>query len=148
MPYTGILPVHIKVTIVIIIIIKIKTINALNNLSDLDLKSGSNGTQMVLSYYNDSTSLSYIFRELGLGFGNDQTLRKTLTYNLESGGLYSIINVALLRVWPGNTVFPDFTHPDAVNYWYTHAKSFHDKVQYDGMWIVSIYYINCFEVFI
>ncbi|XP_052063145.1 lysosomal alpha-glucosidase-like [Mytilus californianus] len=39
------------------------------------------------------------------------------------------------KVWPGNTVFPDFTHPDAENYWYTHAKAFHDKVNYDGLWI-------------
>ncbi|VDI64771.1 lysosomal alpha-glucosidase [Mytilus galloprovincialis] len=39
------------------------------------------------------------------------------------------------KVWPGNTVFPDFTHPDAGNYWYTHAKAFHDKVNYDGLWI-------------
>lgn len=51
-----------------------------------------------------------------------------------------------LQVWPGSTVFPDFTHPDAGNYWYTHAKAFHDTVQYDGMWIVSLKKIRTFSM--
>lgn len=39
------------------------------------------------------------------------------------------------RVWPGYTLFPDFTHPSASQYWTTLVKEFHDKVAFDGMWI-------------
>ncbi|XP_046554565.1 lysosomal alpha-glucosidase-like [Haliotis rubra] len=39
------------------------------------------------------------------------------------------------RVWPGPTVFPDFTNPQAVEYWTTLVKTFQDSVKFDGMWI-------------
>uniref|UniRef100_A0A0B7BEV5 Galactose mutarotase N-terminal barrel domain-containing protein n=1 Tax=Arion vulgaris TaxID=1028688 RepID=A0A0B7BEV5_9EUPU len=39
------------------------------------------------------------------------------------------------QVWPGNTAFPDFFHPRAVEYWYKQAKTFHDQIQFDGLWI-------------
>lgn len=39
------------------------------------------------------------------------------------------------KVWPGNTVFPDFTHPSAQKYWTSLVSDFHNKVPFDGMWI-------------
>lgn len=39
------------------------------------------------------------------------------------------------KVWPGLTVFPDFTNPETFNWWYDMTKDFHDKVPFDGMWI-------------
>ncbi|XP_048758029.2 lysosomal alpha-glucosidase-like isoform X2 [Ostrea edulis] len=39
------------------------------------------------------------------------------------------------KVWPGDVVFPDFTNPKTTDYWTQMTKSFHDKVQFDGMWI-------------
>lgn len=39
------------------------------------------------------------------------------------------------KVWPGLTVFPDFTNPETFSWWYDMAKDFHDKVPFDGMWI-------------
>ncbi|XP_060067005.1 lysosomal alpha-glucosidase-like [Ylistrum balloti] len=39
------------------------------------------------------------------------------------------------KVWPGNTLFPDFTHPLASEYWTEVVKEFHDKVAFDGIWI-------------
>ncbi|KAL3875852.1 hypothetical protein ACJMK2_033763 [Sinanodonta woodiana] len=39
------------------------------------------------------------------------------------------------KVWPGDTIFPDFTSPDAQSYWTTLIKDFHEKVQFDGLWI-------------
>ncbi|GFR99078.1 lysosomal alpha-glucosidase [Elysia marginata] len=39
------------------------------------------------------------------------------------------------KVWPGETAFPDFFHPNAYTYWYTQAKQFHDKIAFDGLWI-------------
>ena len=38
-------------------------------------------------------------------------------------------------VWPGRTVFPDFSHPDAPSYWLKQLKSYHDQVPFDGVWI-------------
>ena len=42
------------------------------------------------------------------------------------------------KVWPGNTVFPDFTHPNATKWWSSMALNFHKAVQFDGIWIVKI----------
>ncbi|XP_076075662.1 lysosomal alpha-glucosidase-like [Mytilus galloprovincialis] len=39
------------------------------------------------------------------------------------------------KVWPGDVVFPDFTNNRSFDYWTQLVKSFHDKVQFDGMWI-------------
>ncbi|CAH8478090.1 unnamed protein product [Heterobilharzia americana] len=38
-------------------------------------------------------------------------------------------------VWPGETVFPDFTHPAAVDWWHKSAADFHEVVNFDGLWI-------------
>ncbi|XP_018419368.1 PREDICTED: lysosomal alpha-glucosidase-like [Nanorana parkeri] len=39
------------------------------------------------------------------------------------------------KVWPGNTVFVDFTNPEAHKWWHDMFKAFHDKVPFDGAWI-------------
>ncbi|XP_068119695.1 lysosomal alpha-glucosidase-like [Hyperolius riggenbachi] len=39
------------------------------------------------------------------------------------------------KVWPGLTVFPDFTNPETFSWWYDMLKDFHNKVSFDGMWI-------------
>ncbi|XP_035693837.1 sucrase-isomaltase, intestinal-like [Branchiostoma floridae] len=39
------------------------------------------------------------------------------------------------EVWPGTTVFPDFTKPDTVQWWGDHCESFHNVIPYDGLWI-------------
>ncbi|KAL5020346.1 hypothetical protein ScPMuIL_003238 [Solemya velum] len=38
-------------------------------------------------------------------------------------------------VWPGESVFPDFTHPNIQGYWTTQNRLFHDQVSFDGIWI-------------
>lgn len=40
-------------------------------------------------------------------------------------------------VWPGATVFPDFTNPETVKWWIAMATMFHATVPFDGIWIVS-----------
>ncbi|BFZ03803.1 hypothetical protein BsWGS_06842 [Bradybaena similaris] len=44
-------------------------------------------------------------------------------------------SILIGQVWPGKTAFPDFFHPQAVDYWYKQAKSFHDQLPFDGLWI-------------
>ncbi|XP_063816822.1 lysosomal alpha-glucosidase isoform X2 [Pseudophryne corroboree] len=39
------------------------------------------------------------------------------------------------KVWPGLTVFPDFTNPDTFSWWHDMVKNFYDQVPFDGMWI-------------
>ena len=42
------------------------------------------------------------------------------------------------QVWPGNTVFPDFTHPNASDWWFKSMQQFHDVLPFDGLWTVFI----------
>jgi lysosomal alpha-glucosidase len=40
------------------------------------------------------------------------------------------------KVWnPETSIFPDFTHPRATEYWTRQMKRLHDMLPYDGMWI-------------
>ncbi|ESO11524.1 hypothetical protein HELRODRAFT_96716 [Helobdella robusta] len=39
------------------------------------------------------------------------------------------------QVWPGPTVYPDFTHPNATSWWLKDAEDFHKVLPYDGLWI-------------
>ncbi|KAJ7402548.1 hypothetical protein BTVI_85304 [Pitangus sulphuratus] len=41
----------------------------------------------------------------------------------------------IILVWPGETVFPDFTNPDCTSWWVEECKLFYDMVPYDGIWI-------------
>ncbi|NXA12159.1 MGA protein, partial [Sapayoa aenigma] len=49
----------------------------------------------------------------------------------ESDGVTPLIG----EVWPGETVFPDFTNPNCINWWADECKLFYDTVPYDGIWI-------------
>uniref|UniRef100_A0A8C4WMN4 Lysosomal alpha-glucosidase n=1 Tax=Gopherus evgoodei TaxID=1825980 RepID=A0A8C4WMN4_9SAUR len=47
----------------------------------------------------------------------------------------SIASSFASQVWPGPTVFPDFTNPETHRWWHDMVKEFHDQVPFDGMWI-------------
>uniref|UniRef100_A0A8C3J7A0 alpha-glucosidase n=1 Tax=Calidris pygmaea TaxID=425635 RepID=A0A8C3J7A0_9CHAR len=49
----------------------------------------------------------------------------------ESDGVTALIG----EVWPGETVFPDFTNPDCTAWWVEECKLFYNVVPYDGIWI-------------
>ncbi|KGL74967.1 Maltase-glucoamylase, intestinal, partial [Tinamus guttatus] len=49
----------------------------------------------------------------------------------ESDGVTQLVG----EVWPGRTVFPDFTNPDCTSWWVEECKIFFDQVPYDGIWI-------------
>lgn len=38
-------------------------------------------------------------------------------------------------VWPGNTVFPDFSNPKTGDYWRDMLAGYHAEVPFDGVWI-------------
>lgn len=40
-----------------------------------------------------------------------------------------------VQVWPGLTAFPDFTNPEALDWWQDMVAEFHAQVPFDGMWI-------------
>ncbi|KAF9408035.1 hypothetical protein HW555_012147 [Spodoptera exigua] len=43
------------------------------------------------------------------------------------------------QVWnTGQTVYPDFTHPNSSSYWLEMMADFHKHVPYDGAWIVTV----------
>ncbi|XP_066118577.1 maltase-glucoamylase isoform X2 [Saccopteryx bilineata] len=39
------------------------------------------------------------------------------------------------KVWPGSTVFPDYTNPNCAGWWTREFELFHDQVEFDGIWI-------------
>ncbi|KAH0513128.1 Sucrase-isomaltase, intestinal [Microtus ochrogaster] len=39
------------------------------------------------------------------------------------------------EVWPGLTVYPDFTKPQTIEWWANECDIFHKEVEYDGLWI-------------
>ncbi|XP_031791831.1 maltase-glucoamylase, intestinal [Piliocolobus tephrosceles] len=39
------------------------------------------------------------------------------------------------EVWPGQTVFPDYTNPSCAVWWTKEFELFHNQVEFDGMWI-------------
>ncbi|PKU36141.1 sucrase- intestinal [Limosa lapponica baueri] len=49
----------------------------------------------------------------------------------ESDGVTALLG----EVWPGETVFPDFTNPDCTAWWVEECKLFYNVVPYDGIWI-------------
>ena len=58
-----------------------------------------------------------------------------------SNVIRNIDSVWLLKVWPGVTVYPDFTNPNTTEWWYNQIKAFHEQVGFDGLWTVNIEYI-------
>ncbi|OPJ74286.1 hypothetical protein AV530_004145 [Patagioenas fasciata monilis] len=49
----------------------------------------------------------------------------------ESDGVTPLVG----EVWPGRTVFPDFTNPECTNWWVEECEMFYSQVPYDGIWI-------------
>ncbi|XP_026522804.1 sucrase-isomaltase, intestinal [Notechis scutatus] len=49
----------------------------------------------------------------------------------ESNGISPLIG----EVWPGKTVFPDFSSPEAVLWWAYECNNFHKMIHFDGLWI-------------
>ncbi|XP_078065159.1 sucrase-isomaltase, intestinal [Mustelus asterias] len=39
------------------------------------------------------------------------------------------------EVWPGETVFPDYTNPQCIKWWVEECAQFYEKIKYDGLWI-------------
>ncbi|XP_047912381.2 maltase-glucoamylase-like [Anser cygnoides] len=49
----------------------------------------------------------------------------------ESDGVTPLVGA----VWPGRTVFPDFTSPTCTSWWVSECQEFYKEVPYDGLWI-------------
>ncbi|MBN3305105.1 LYAG glucosidase, partial [Amia calva] len=44
-------------------------------------------------------------------------------------------NTLIGKVWPGLTAYPDFSDPDAHQWWLENLQQFYAKVPFDGLWI-------------
>uniref|UniRef100_A0A3P8WJY7 Lysosomal alpha-glucosidase n=1 Tax=Cynoglossus semilaevis TaxID=244447 RepID=A0A3P8WJY7_CYNSE len=44
-------------------------------------------------------------------------------------------DILIGKVWPGPTAFPDFTNPEAIQWWEDCIRNFYSKVPVDGLWI-------------
>lgn len=42
-----------------------------------------------------------------------------------------------VQVWPGETVFPDYTKQSCIKWWVDEIIQFHKQVNHDAIWIVS-----------
>ncbi|KAJ7325169.1 hypothetical protein JRQ81_018189 [Phrynocephalus forsythii] len=45
------------------------------------------------------------------------------------------LNPLIGEVWPGTSVFPDYSNPDAITWWVNESKTFHNTLDFDGLWI-------------
>nr|XP_040145527.1 maltase-glucoamylase, intestinal [Ictidomys tridecemlineatus] len=45
------------------------------------------------------------------------------------------VNPLIGEVWPGKTVFPDYTNPNCAVWWTKEFELFHSEVEFDGIWI-------------
>ncbi|XP_077865950.1 lysosomal alpha-glucosidase-like, partial [Saccoglossus kowalevskii] len=73
------------------------------------------------------------------GISNQQPKGSYAPYDdgLSIGAFITFANGSLVKgqVWPGETVYPDFTNPVTKVWWTAEAKAYHDKINYDGLWI-------------
>lgn len=56
------------------------------------------------------------------------------------------VNDLFFQVWPGLTVFPDFTNPNCIDWWADECNIFYQEVKYDGLWIVSSYFKKFWKI--
>ncbi|KAM4874063.1 maltase-glucoamylase [Thomomys bottae] len=45
------------------------------------------------------------------------------------------VNPLIGEVWPGKTVFPDYTNPSCAAWWAKEFELFYNQVEFDGIWI-------------
>ncbi|XP_028817377.1 maltase-glucoamylase, intestinal isoform X2 [Denticeps clupeoides] len=56
---------------------------------------------------------------------------QTKSWVTESDGETPLVG----EVWPGETVFPDYTNPSCVQWWINEIEVFHQEVNHDAIWI-------------
>lgn len=72
--------------------------------------------------YAGPNKKSYIPYSLGMDMG---------IFINDSSGTKPLVG----KVWPGITVFPDFTNPKTTKYWHILISKFQQRVKFDGLWL-------------
>ncbi|ESP01428.1 hypothetical protein LOTGIDRAFT_212916 [Lottia gigantea] len=115
--------------------------------NDIDYMDAKKDFTTDLKNFGDQSAMVDEFHKLGLHYimiidpGISSTTSPgtyhPLDLGLEMGIFIKDINGKPIegKVWPGNTYFPDFTHPDSQKYWTNISATFHNSVQFDGIWI-------------
>lgn len=47
------------------------------------------------------------------------------------------VSLCLPQVWPGETVFPDYTSQNCIDWWVDEYERFFGEIRHDALWIVS-----------
>uniref|UniRef100_A0A8C1QV97 alpha-glucosidase n=1 Tax=Cyprinus carpio TaxID=7962 RepID=A0A8C1QV97_CYPCA len=50
---------------------------------------------------------------------------------------FSFVHSIVSQVWPGETLFPDYTNQACIDWWVDEISRFHKEVKHDALWIVS-----------
>ena len=94
----------------------------------------SNLSSTVAKFHNDN--LHYVpIVDLGVAIKNGSYYndlgKKLNTFIKSNYSLNPLINI----VWPGYCYFPDFTHPNASNFWTDGLSNLSNLVPFDGIWL-------------
>ncbi|XP_023932526.1 lysosomal alpha-glucosidase isoform X2 [Lingula anatina] len=115
---------------------------------DLDYSYGWMDFTYDAERFGDVPGLARTLHDMGMhymmifdpGLSNSQPIGSYLPYDYGMElDLFIKDNVTgkplVGKVWPGTTVWVDWTHPKAQKYWTTLVTGFHNQVEFDGMWV-------------
>lgn len=64
-------------------------------------------------------------------------LLKDLDERLNGAGDLNLLTFFASQVWPGETVFPDYTSESCTEWWVDEYERFSREIKHDALWIVS-----------
>lgn len=56
---------------------------------------------------------------------------------LKGAGDLNLLTFFASQVWPGQTVFPDYTSKNCTDWWVDEYERFYKEIKHDALWIVS-----------
>ena len=74
--------------------------------------------------------------DIGISYENDNSEYLKLGSSLDIFIKSNYTKKPLIgKVWPGKTVFPDFSNPNIDKFWNKGLEDYYNKVNYDGIWL-------------
>ncbi|EPQ06457.1 Sucrase-isomaltase, intestinal [Myotis brandtii] len=113
---------------------RIITYRIIGGILDFYIFLGDTPEQVVQQYQEDTQVTDIDYMEDKKDFTYDKVAYKGLpefVQDLHDHGQKYVI----ILVWPGLSVYPDFTNPSCIEWWANECSIFHQEVKYDGLWI-------------